>query len=215
MGVSLVENLFRDYGNFKLHIPRWEIPDEGVAVLWGPSGSGKTSIFRHLIGLESAPQMKWTFRGEDLAQLKAPQRRLGVVFQSLELFPHMTAEENIRFAAKSRGLSPEQTRQKISRMMDTLQLGSCRGTLAGVLSGGEKQRVAIARALVGSPRILLLDEPFSALDQGLRGESRQLIKKVIHEEKIPAVLVTHDQEDVDVLADQVWHLENGRFVERA
>lgn len=210
--MSLVENLHRDYGNFKLAVPRWEIPDEGVTVLWGPSGSGKTSIFRHLIGLENVPEMKWDFQGIDLAKLKTPERRLGVVFQSLELFPHMTAEENIRFAAKSRRLSPERTQKKLSRLLQTLQLQSCRDRLAPLLSGGEKQRVAIARALIGEPRILLLDEPFSSLDQDLRNESRLLIRALIREEKIPTLLVTHDQDDVKALADRVWTLKEGRFV---
>jgi ABC-type sulfate/molybdate transport systems ATPase subunit len=210
--VSLVEYLQHDYGDFKLTIPRWEIPDEGVTVLWGPSGSGKTSIFRHLIGLENCAQMKWDFQGVDLAKLKTPERKLGVVFQSLELFPHMTAEENIRFAAKSRKLSPEKTQKKLSRLLQALQLQTCKDRLSPLLSGGEKQRVAIARALIGEPRLLLLDEPFSALDQDIRAESRRLIKDLIREEKIPTLLVTHDQEDVKALADRVWVLKEGRFV---
>ena len=96
--MSFVENLFRDYGDFKVEIPKWEILDEGVTVLWGPSGSGKTTVFRILLGLEPCPAMKWNFQGENLAKLKTPDRRLGVVFQTLELFPHMSAEENILFA---------------------------------------------------------------------------------------------------------------------
>src|SRR5690606_35874023 len=102
--MSLVEGLIRDYGDFKIEIPRWEIPDLGVTALWGPSGSGKTSVFRLLIGLEPCPTLAWTFAGEDLAKLSPPARRLGVVFQNLELFPHMTAEENVLFAARARGI---------------------------------------------------------------------------------------------------------------
>src|ERR1044072_1169533 len=107
--MSLVENLIKDYGDFKVDIPRWEIPDRGVTALWGPSGAGKTSVFRVLIGLEECPGLKWTFGGEDLATLPVPQRRLGVLFQSLELFPHMTAQENIEFAAAAAKLDSAAT----------------------------------------------------------------------------------------------------------
>lgn len=211
--MSLVENLQLDYGDFKIDIPRWEILDQGVSVLWGPSGSGKTSIFRILLGLESAPGMTWNFMGIDLASLKPPQRKLGVVFQTLDLFPHMSVEENILFAARARQLPIEKTRVKIEHFYDALKIRSIKGRSAAVLSGGEKQRVAIARALVASPRLLFLDEPFSALDQNLRDESRQLISEVIHAEKIPTLLVTHDERDVKILGDKVSVIENGKIVE--
>ncbi|MGZ3744913.1 MAG: ATP-binding cassette domain-containing protein [Pseudobdellovibrionaceae bacterium] len=211
--MSLVENLFKDYGDFKIDIPSWEILDQGVTVLWGASGSGKTSVFRLLIGLESAGNLKWTFQEQDLAKMKVPQRRLGVVFQTLDLFPHMTAEENILFAAKARNISSPQAQAKLLELTQVLQMNSFLHRPVRVLSGGEKQRVAIARALSGQPRILLLDEPFSALDQDLRQESRDLIKKVIEREKIPTVLVTHDPLDVEMLAHKVSTIKNGQIVE--
>ncbi|MGZ3747637.1 MAG: ATP-binding cassette domain-containing protein, partial [Pseudobdellovibrionaceae bacterium] len=190
-----------------------EILDQGVTVLWGASGSGKTSVFRLLIGLESAGNLKWTFQEQDLAKMKVPQRRLGVVFQTLDLFPHMTAEENILFAAKARNISSPQAQAKLLELTQVLQMNSFLHRPVRVLSGGEKQRVAIARALSGQPRILLLDEPFSALDQDLRQESRDLIKKVIEREKIPTVLVTHDPLDVEMLAHKVSTIKNGQIVE--
>lgn len=209
--VSYVENLQRDFGDFRLEIPKWEILDEGVTVLWGPSGSGKTTVFRALLGLEFCPGMKWMFHGEDLAKLKTPQRRLGVVFQTLDLFPHMTAEENILFAARARRIEPQKVTRRMKELKEELQMESFFHRKAGVLSGGEKQRVAIARALIGEPRLLLLDEPFSALDEDLRDDSRKLLKKVIETEKIPTLLVTHDQRDVEALANQVSVLRAGRM----
>lgn len=211
--MSLVENLFKNYGDFKIDIPSWEILDEGVTVLWGPSGSGKTSVFRHLIGLESAPNFKWNFQDQDLTKVAVPQRRLGVVFQTLDLFPHMTAEENILFAAKARGIPPKQAYEKLEELTQVLQMKSFLNRPVKVLSGGEKQRVAIARALSGTPRLLLLDEPFSALDQELRQESRALIKYVIEKENIPTLLVTHDPLDVEMLANKVSTIKLGKIVE--
>lgn len=211
--MSLVENLFKSYGDFKIEIPRWEILDEGVTVLWGPSGSGKTSLFRLLIGLESSnPQFRWTFQDLDLAKLPIPRRKLGVVFQTLDLFPHLTASENILFAAEARAIPKERATAKLAELSETLQMKPFLDRQAGVLSGGEKQRVAMARALIGEPRMLLLDEPFSALDQELRHESRELIKRVIQLEKVPTLLVTHDPMDVEVLATKVSTMKNGEVV---
>ena len=211
--MSYVENLRRDFGDFKLDIERWEILDEGVTVLWGASGSGKTSVFRVLLGLDPCPEMKWVFAGEDIAKLKTPQRRLGVVFQTLDLFPHMTAEENIRFAAEARQVPPQAAEKKIRELKEELQMGSFFQRPAAVLSGGEKQRVAIARAIIGQPRMLLLDEPFSALDQDLRDDGRKLLKRVIEAEKIPTLLVTHAPRDVEVLAKKVSKLKAGKIFE--
>src|ERR1044072_1600933 len=119
--MSLVENLVRSYEGFELNIPRWEIPDTGITALWGPSGSGKTTVFRMLIGLEPCPGLKWTFKGEDLAAQPVPERRLGVVFQSLELFPHMTAEDNILFAARARRLESGEAQKRIQHLSQELR----------------------------------------------------------------------------------------------
>lgn len=210
--MSCVENLTKDYGGFRLEIPRWEISDEGVTVLWGPSGSGKTSVFRILLGLEDCPGMKWDFKGTDLARLKTPDRRMGVVFQSLDLFPHMTAKENILFAAQARKVDPGRAQEKLKHLIQVLKMESFLERKAEVLSGGEKQRVAIARALIGEPRVLLLDEPFSALDEELRDESRRLVKSIIEKEKIPTILVTHDKRDIEVLGGKVSQIQKGRLV---
>jgi len=196
--MSWVRNLKRKFDGFALDIPEWEVLDFGVTALWGASGSGKTTVFRVLLGLEAAdPGFSWVLSdGTDLARLPAPERRLGVVFQTLELFPHMTAEENIRFAAEARRRSAAETGTHLRKLAATLGLENCLSRRASLLSGGEKQRVALARALIGKPRILLLDEPFSALDADRRAEARRLVAQVLSQEEVPAILVTHDREDL-------------------
>lgn len=208
--MSLVKNLRADYGDFHIDIPSWEILDNGVTALWGPSGAGKTSVFRLLLGLDRAqPGFTWDFRGTDLAGMSTPERRLGVVFQSLELFPHMTARQNILFAAEARGLGDVSAH--LNALVDRLSLSGFLERRASVLSGGERQRVALARALIGKPRLLFLDEPFSALDADLRAGARALVKSAIEAEGLPTVLITHDRTDLDVLATKVSEIRNGRI----
>lgn len=209
--MSLVEGLQKKFDDgFQLEIPRWEISDQGVTALWGPSGSGKTTIFRILMGLESCPELKWDFKGTDLARLSVPERRLGVVFQSLELFPHMTAEKNILFAAECRKIA--NAPERLSELATDLRMSEYLKRPARVLSGGEAQRVALARALIAEPRFLFLDEPFSALDSELRGEARQAVQQTLRKRAVPTLLITHDKEDLDVLADHVTKIRNGRLI---
>lgn len=222
--MSWVRNLKLSFGRnlsggFDLDIPSWEILDQGLTALWGASGSGKTTVFRALLGLERAePGFSWTFAdGTDLAKLPTPKRRLGVVFQSLELFPHMTAEQNILFAAEARARPRAEADQHMKKLVETLRLDQCLGRRAGLLSGGEKQRVALARALIGRPRILLLDEPFSALDADRREEARRLVAEVLEKEKIAAILVTHDRADLAAFAKRTFQaklteISGGRLV---
>jgi len=211
--VSLVENLVYKYDSFQLNIPRWEILDQGTTVLWGASGEGKTTVLRVLIGLEKCPGMKWDFQGIDLSKLSVPEKKLGVVFQTLELFPHMSARRNILFAAEARRVDESKCEKKLSHWIDVLQMKKFIDQPAATLSGGEKQRVALVRALIGEPRLLLLDEPFSSLDENLRQESRDIVKNLLAEEKIPALLITHDRRDVEFLADKVSTLKQGRIIE--
>jgi ABC-type sulfate/molybdate transport systems ATPase subunit len=205
--MSSVENLIKDYGDFKLEIPTWSLPTTGVTALWGPSGSGKTTLFRILIGLEPCAGLCWLWPSAngfiDLASLPVGERRLGVVFQNYELFPHMTAAQNIQFAAESRRIQHSEYLRVLATLVEQLRIGGLMDRSARVLSGGEQQRVAIARALIGQPRMLLLDEPFSSLDSDLRSEARQLVKNVIRQQKIPALIITHDKEDLLALADRV------------
>lgn len=209
--MSWVRNLKRDYDGFKIDIPEWQIADRGVTSLWGPSGAGKTSVFRLLLGLDDAePGFEWIVGNKDLAKLPTPERRLGVVFQSFELFPHLTADANIRFAAECRRIQNYQPH--FESLVETLSLSNCLSRKADVLSGGEKQRVALARALIGLPRVLFLDEPFSALDADLRVEARHLVKQTIERESIPTVLITHDREDLIAFGGPVTEIREGRVL---
>jgi sulfate transport system ATP-binding protein/putative spermidine/putrescine transport system ATP-binding protein len=206
-----IRNLFRDYGDFKINIPTWELPDQGISALSGPSGSGKTSVLRLLLGLESCPSLQWQFGDLDLAKIPVEHRRLGVVFQNYELFRHMTARENIEFAALARKIEPTIRSKTFKELNGRLRLDSFLDRKPLQLSGGERQRVALARALIGQPRFLFLDEPFSALDTQLRSEARLLVKSIVEEFKIPTLLVSHDPADVEVLAQQVTQIENGHL----
>lgn len=201
--------------DFELIIHELSIPEKGVTAILGSSGSGKTTFLKTLIGLYQPQGWSWTFKGELLSSLDIGSRRLGVVFQGYDLFPHLTAEENVNLVLKARNTEKAArvaAQIKVEKYFLQLNLESCRQTLAQNLSGGEKQRVALLRALVSNPRILLLDEPFSALDTNLRSEARLLVKEVLSQLDIPVYLVTHDKEDVSSLAENVIHLKNGKLV---
>lgn len=213
--MSLIQNLYRDYGDFRVDIPRWEIADQGVTALWGASGSGKTSVFNLLIGLEPCPGLKWDFRGLNLAALPMQERQLGVVFQNYEIFPHLTARQNILFAAEARDITLKAAEKHLGELTEILQLQNCLNTKGELLSGGEKQRTALARALIGEPRFLFLDEPFSNLDQNLRDSARALVKQVIDKHQVPTLLVTHDEGDLKALAQKVVKIDNGKLVDHA
>lgn len=207
--MSLIRNLKYISEDFKLEIPDWEIPDQGITALTGPSGSGKTTIMRILLGLQPAKGLSWQFGTEDLARLKTEDRRIGAVFQNYLLFPHMTGRENIEFAAAARGIDMDTVEKKIGQWAGVLKLGGFLDRRASVLSGGEQQRISLARAMIGNPRFLILDEPFSALDADLRMESRKWIKDLIKLEGIPTLLISHDRQDVELLASQEFNLLDG------
>lgn len=210
--MSLIKNLEKSYGPFKISIPEWELPDQGISALTGPSGSGKSTIIRVLLGLETCPGLSWTMAGEDLAKLSVPKRRLGVVFQDYGLFPHLTARENIEFAARARKVSFPEVKEKMKQWNDFLQFDSFLDRKAVLLSGGEQQRVALVRALIGQPRFLFLDEPFSALDADLRSESRKLVRQLVEKEKIPTLLISHDRADIKDLAKHEFRLDKGCLI---
>ena len=205
--MSIVENLELKSEGFLLQVKKWEILDEGIHVLSGPSGSGKSTLLRSLMGLEKTNCYTWSFLGENLAELPVEKRRLGVVFQTWDLFPHMTAFQNIEFAARARGLDQATFSERWKWIRETLKMDSFLETREEVLSGGEKQRTALARAIIAKPRMLLLDEPFSALDENLRDSARQLLKTIVQMDKVPALLVTHDSKDVEKLANRVTRIE--------
>ncbi len=211
--MSVVKKLSRDLGDFKIEISDWTLADQGVTVLWGPSGAGKTTILRSLLGLDPVAELKWMWDGQDLGCLPAEKRGLGVVFQDLGLFPHLSAQENIMFPVLKKVHTNWQA--DFEWLVETLQIGPKLRSKTFSLSGGEKQRVALARALIYRPKMLLLDEPFSSLDEDLRGKSRAMIQQVCQHMKCPVLLVTHDREDVETLAQEVCQIEQGRLVDSA
>lgn len=209
--MSIVENVIVKKKGFELNIPYLELADQGVHILCGPSGSGKTTLLRTLLGLERAQGMKWTMDGVDLAQLPIAERRLGVVFQTLDLFPHMTALENIIFAGEAREIATDEIQEKVTNWSAKLQMNSFLDRKAAVLSGGEQQRVALVRALIGNPRMLLLDEPLNQLDQFLRDEAKNLMVKVVGEVKIPVLMITHDERDFREFSARITEIRNGQL----
>lgn len=212
--MSLVKNINLKLGSFELIIPELEIADTGVTAIQGESGSGKTTLLNILIGLHKPVGYEWTFKGTDLARLEISERRLGVVFQGYDLFPHLTAQQNIEIVLKARYPKKENQQIQINKLgeaAEQLKLDKCWSTKAENLSGGEKQRVALLRAVFSNPRMLILDEPFSALDADLRNESRLILKNFIHKLEVPVLLVTHDAQDVLVLAQHSLRMKNGRI----
>jgi len=210
--MSVIKNINLKLGTFHLVVDELNLSDQGVTAFLGPSGSGKSSFFNTLIGLHEPKAWSWIFKNEDLALLSVGDRKLGVVFQNYELFPHMTAKENVRIVFETRKNSDENFETSIKDYLTKLKLEKCWNTKASLLSGGEKQRVALLRALVSRPRLLLLDEPFSALDASARGEAREIVKTLVRNLDIPVYLITHDEADVKALADRVVYIQDGRFI---
>jgi sulfate transport system ATP-binding protein len=184
--------------------------------LLGPSGSGKTTLLRMIAGLEPLDSGTIEIDGTDAATLKPGARRIGFVFQSYALFGHMTVFENIAFGlrVKPRGQVPGKVaiRETVERLLAMTRLDGLGPRLPQQLSGGQRQRVALARALAIEPRILLLDEPFGALDQDVRQALRQELRRLHDALGLTTVFVTHDEQEAEELADRVVRFDHGRIV---
>jgi sulfate transport system ATP-binding protein len=197
--------------NVDLHVPRGKL----VALL-GPSGSGKTTLLRIIAGLEHADagSGKIMFHGEDVTNVPAGKRRVGFVFQHYALFRHMTVFQNIAFGlnVRSRRERPpeEKIRERVHELLKLVQLDGLDGRYPNQLSGGQRQRVALARALAVEPRVLLLDEPFGALDAKVRKELRRWLRQFHEEVHLTTLFVTHDQEEALEIADEVVIMNNAR-----
>jgi putative spermidine/putrescine transport system ATP-binding protein len=189
----------------------FEVAEGEIVVLLGASGSGKTTILRIIAGLEASDSGTVVFHGNDVTQLPARERGVGVIFQSYALFPQMTVEHNIGFGLKLRKKSKAEIKNRVHELIELVNLQEHRQKYPSQLSGGQQQRVAIARALAYNPEILLFDEPFSALDaqirQRLRREIRQLLKKI----NVPAIFITHDQEEALEIGDRIAVLNSGKI----
>jgi putative spermidine/putrescine transport system ATP-binding protein len=182
-----------------------------IAALLGPSGCGKTTLLRIIAGFVRQHAGRVIVGGRAIDDLPANRRNVGIVFQNYALFPHMTAAENIAYGLRARGQSKHKIKPTVARFLDVVRLGGLADRMPRELSGGQQQRVALARALAVGPSILLLDEPFSALDKGLRLDMQIEIKRLQRQFGLTAILVTHDQEEAMSVSDRIAVMNRGRI----
>src|SRR5499427_8011944 len=190
-----------------------EVGEGEFFVLLGPSGSGKSTLLRAIAGLTGVDHGRVALHGKDVTHVSARQRGVGLVFQNYALFRHMTVGENIEFALRVRRQKAAERRARRKELLRLVALEGMDDRLPTQLSGGQQQRVAVARALAHKPQVLLLDEPFGALDAKIREELRRTIRSVQRELGITTVLVTHDQEEAFALADTIGVMNHGRLLE--
>jgi sulfate transport system ATP-binding protein len=203
MSIS-IKNVSKRFGNYvALDDVSLEVPDGGLLGLLGPSGSGKTTLLRIIAGLDIADSGSVLYHGEDISTHSARERKVGFVFQHYALFRHMTVAENIGYALKVRKAPKPEIRDRVDELLKLIRLEGLQSRYPGQLSGGQRQRVALARALAARPRLLLLDEPFGALDARVRQELRQWLRHLHKEIHVTSIFVTHDQEEAFEVADTV------------
>ncbi len=211
-----IDRLNKSFGSFRaLRDVSLEIPDGKLTALLGPSGSGKTTLLRIIAGLETATDGRVLFGDRDVSRLPVKERNVGFVFQHYALFRHMTVAQNIAFGLESlpRARRPDKAeiRKTVTRLLEMIQLPELARRYPAQLSGGQKQRVALARALATRPDILLLDEPFGALDARVRKDLRRWLRSLHDEFHFTSVFVTHDQEEALELSDQVVVMSQGQI----
>lgn len=192
------------------------IPSGSFTALLGPSGSGKTTILRLIAGLETPDSGEILINSRNATTLRPGERNLGYVFQNYALFSHMTVFENIAFGlrVRSRSKRPREAeiRETVERLLAMVHLEGLGPRLPAQLSGGQRQRVALARALAVEPRILLLDEPFGALDRTVREALRHALRDLHEKFGLTTIFVSHDHEEAESLANHIVHLDKGRIV---
>jgi sulfate transport system ATP-binding protein len=210
MSIS-VRNVTKRFGEFTaLDDVSVEVPSGALVALLGPSGSGKTTLLRIIAGLEEADAGTVYFQGQDAGGRDVRQRNIGFVFQHYALFRHMTVADNIGFALKMRRRPKAEIKERVRELLRLVQLEQAGRRYPAQLSGGQRQRVALARALAARPEVLLLDEPFGALDARVRQELRDWLHRLHAEVQVTSVFVTHDQEEALELADRVVVMNRGR-----
>jgi len=211
-----IRNISKQFGDFHaLRQVNLDIASGELVALLGPSGCGKTTLLRIIAGLETADQGSIAFSGEDTTHLHVRDRQVGFVFQHYALFRHMTVFENVAFGLRVR---PKKTRpdektiqKKVHDLLNLVQLDWLGDRYPSQLSGGQRQRIALARALAVEPRVLLLDEPFGALDAKVRKDLRRWLRRLHEELDVTSIFVTHDQEEALEVADRVVLMNSGRL----
>ncbi|WP_368641866.1 sulfate ABC transporter ATP-binding protein [Castellaniella ginsengisoli] len=210
-----VRRIHKQFGSFTaLDDVSLAFPDGRLTALLGPSGCGKTTLLRIIAGLEHPDQGQVLLEGQDASHTHVRQRHVGFVFQHYALFKHMTVFENVAFGlrVKPRGQRPDERRirEKVMGLLELVQLDWLADRRPAALSGGQRQRIALARALAVEPRVLLLDEPFGALDAKVRKELRRWLRRLHDELHVSSIFVTHDQEEALEVADEVVIMNKGR-----
>lgn len=213
-----IENITKTFGNFQaLRDVSFEVQTGELVALLGPSGSGKTTLLRIIAGLEFPDDGPGAiqYHGVDVTELSAFRRKAGFVFQHYALFPYMTVAENIAFGLKARPRKTrpgrQEIRHRVQELLKLVQLESHGKRFPGQLSGGQRQRIALARALAIEPSVLLLDEPFGALDAKVRKDLRRWLREFHDTTHLTSLFVTHDQEEAFELADRVVILNQGEI----
>ncbi len=208
----LTKNLVKRFGSFHaVDDVSFEVPAGQLVALLGPSGSGKSTILRIIAGLERADSGEVQLTGEDATHLPAQDRGVGFVFQHYALFRHMTVRQNIAFGLEVQKLPRAKIKNRVDELLELVQMTGYRDRYPAQLSGGQRQRVALARALAPRPKVLLLDEPFGALDARVRDELRTWLRRLHDEVHVTSLFVTHDQQEAFEVADQAVVLNRGRI----
>ncbi len=203
----------KEWGGFSLRKINLEVQGGEYFVILGPTGAGKTLLLEIVAGFHRPDEGKIIVGGEDVTDLPPERRRIGFVYQEYFLFPHLKVRENVEFGLRMRGEDEKKIRRRSLRIMRALGIDHLKARYPAALSGGEKQRVALARALVLEPRLLLLDEPLSALDPITRENLRNELKSVHRRFGTTFIHVTHDREEALLLADRIGVMNKGRIVE--
>ena len=210
----LIENISKRFEKFyALNQVNLEIKNGSLIALLGPSGSGKSTLLRILAGLENPDEGRIWLDGQDTTQVPLQKREIGFVFQNYALFPHLTVSENIAFGLDIRSISSNRKLQRVQELLQLMQLEKFADRYPHQLSGGQRQRVALARALAVEPKVLLLDEPFAALDAKIRKQLRQWLRTLHQHISVTTVFVTHDHIEAFELAHEIVVLENGNIIQ--
>ena len=208
-----IRDLFKSYENKPLlRGISFSVSQGETICLLGASGSGKSTLLRMIAGLEFPESGQILFNKIDLAQTPPHARDFGLVFQDYGLFPHLNIFDNVAFGLKMRNVSTEKINIRVAEMLDLVNLQGFEKRKVTDLSGGEQQRVALARALAPSPRLLMFDEPLGALDKSLKEDLLNQIRAILHKTKIPAIYVTHDQDEAFTIADRILFLHDGEII---